>query len=340
MKLCLDDFQVQPDADLQLQSATVNTGTGEMGASYPLWRNGKLTVRGAKAFHNSERVNVTFNPRREAPGEQALCIVQFSVPKVASGGNYYPTDAAGTQEALNTVGKYLHGIGIHTNLERATVGRLDAAKTESMREPFAGYLPVLSRLEGKRARRRDYGDTMLWGNTRWEACAYDKLEEMRHLKLRTDGLPPNSLRMELRALKAAKVREMFGLKTVSELRDALDHVREVYRSEMEKQLFKHELPDESPLSRTNLVEQLAAYKEVERFWLRAWMEARVMEQIAPQAAALKDAVRQVAETRQVGNKMVRQIEQWERESLALQKIGPSSRSWGELYNELRDKVLS
>jgi hypothetical protein len=217
---------------------------------------------------------------------------------------------------------------------------LDAAKTEAMREPFAGYGPVLSRLEGKRAMRRDYGSTMLWGNTRWEICGYDKREEMRRAKLRLDGLPPNALRMELRALKAAKVRELFGLKTVAELRDALDHVRAVYRSEMEKQLFKHELPEESLLSRADLVQQLTACKEGGRFWFRAWVEAWAMEQLAPEAAALKDAVRQVAETRQVANRIVRQIEQAEREGMALRQVGPSRRTWGDLYNELRDKVLS
>ncbi len=340
VKLCLDDFEVQPDADLELSSATVNTGTGELGAEYPLWRNGKLTVRGTKAFHNGERVNVTFNPRREAPSEQALCIVQFSVPKVASGGNYYPTDARGTQEALNTVGKYLDGIGIRTNLERATVGRLDAAKTESMREPFEGYTPVLSRLQGKRAQRRDYGSTMLWGNTQWEICGYDKREEMSRAKVSVAGLPANPLRLELRALKSQKVRSLFGLRTVAELRDGLDHVRDVYRSELEKQLFKHELPDESPLSRAGLVEQVAAVEETEHRWLDAFLKMVAMDVLAPEADALKFAIRQVAKNRETANRCCRQVDQLAREALALREVAPARRTWGSLYDELREKVLS
>ena len=340
VKLCLDDFDVEPGADIQLQPSAINHASGEHGTEYPLWRNGKFQVRGAKAFHNGEKINVTFNPRREQPGEQALCIVQFSVPKVANGSNFYPTDANGTNEALNTVGKYLHDIGIKTNIERATVGRLDAAKTEAMREPFAGYTPVLSRLEGKRAQRRDYGSTMLWGNTQWEICGYDKREEMSRAKLRTDGLPANALRMELRAMKAQKVRSLFGLRTVRELRDGLDHVRDVYRSEMEKQLFKHELPEATLLSRAELVEQLTAAKEGSRFWFQTWLQAWAMEQLAPEAAALKDAVRQVADNRETANRVCRQIEQGEREGLALRAVGPSKRTWGDLYNELRDKVLA
>jgi hypothetical protein len=340
LKLSLDDFEVLPGADLELSSATVNTGTGVMGTEYPLWKNGRYEVRGVKAFHNGERVAITVKPRREAPGSQALCVVQFSVPKVAGGGNYHPADANATQEALNTVGKYLSDVGIKTNLERATVGRLDAAKTEAMREPFAGYVPVLSRLQGKRAMRRDYGSTMLWGNTRWEICGYDKREEMRRAKLRVDGLPPNPLRMELRAMKAAKVREMFGLKTVAELRDALDHVRQVYRSELEAQLFKHELPEETLLSRAELVEQLTAARDGSHRWFTAWLQAWAMEQLAPEAAALKDAVRLVAPDRQTANRICRQIEQGEREGMALRQVGPSRRTWGDLYNELRDKVLS
>jgi hypothetical protein len=65
-----------------------------------------------------------------------------------------------------------------------------------------------------------------------------------------------------------------------------------------------------------------------------------MEQLAPEAAALKDAVRQVAPDRQTGDRICRQIEQAEREGMALRQVGPSRRTWGDLYSELRDKVLS
>lgn len=340
MKLTLEEYEVQPGAELELQPPPVNTASGELGAEHVLWRNGKYEVRGVKAWHNGERINITLKPRREAPGTQALAIVQFSVPKVATGSNYYPCDHKGTEAALDAVGKYLADVGIKTNLERATVGRLDAARTETMREPFAGYAPVLGRLQGKRTQRRDYGSTYLWGNTRWEACAYDKLEEMRHLKLSTAGLPANSLRMELRALKAAKVREMFGFKSVAELREGLDHVREVYRSQMEAQLFRHELPEDSMLSRSDLVQQLEAAREMSPRWFTAWFRAWGMQQLAQDADALKYAVRQVAPTRATAHRIIREIEQGEREALALQKVGPSRRTWGELYEELREKVLA
>jgi hypothetical protein len=340
LKLVLDEYEVEPGADLELQPASFNAGSGDFAPEYQLWRSGSQVVRGVKAWHNSERINISLKPRREAPTEQGLCTVQFSVPKLATGSNYFPTDERGTQGALDDVGKYLGSMGIKTNMERATLARLDAAQTHAMREPFDGYLPVLSRLQGKRAQRREYGGMMLWGNTQWEICGYDKLEELRRLKRSVAGLPVNSLRMELRALRGQKVKSLFGLRSVAELRDGLDHVREVYRSEMERQLFKHELPEESLLSSSDLVEQLRAAQEVSPHWYQTWKSAFAMQQLAPQMEALKHAVRVVAPNRETAYRIIKQLEQGEREGLALQKIGPSSRTWGERYNELRDKVLA
>jgi hypothetical protein len=340
LKLTLEEFEVDPRAELELQPASINAGTGELATEHVLWRINGREVRGMKAWHNSERVNITFNPRREAPGTQALCILQFSVPKVATGGNYYPTDYRGTQAALEAVQKHLDDVGIRANLKRATVGRLDAAKTVAAREPFAGYAPVLSRLQGKRTERRDYGNMFLFGNTRWEAAFYDKCEEMRRAKVPVAGLPVNSVRAELRALKASKVRELFGIERAGELVDSLDHIRAVYRSHMEEQLFKHELPDDPALSRSDLVEQLTVCKERSRFWYRAWCTGYAMQQLARDADALKYAVRVVASDPKTARRIIKEIEQGEREGLALQQVGPSSRTWGELYDELREKVLA
>ncbi len=340
LRLTLEDFEVEDHAELELQAPTTNAGTGAIGPDYSLWlRNGRA-VRGAGAFHNSERVNISFKPRREAPTAQALCTVQFSVPKVASGSNYHAADHKGTVEALEAVQKHLDAVGIRCNLQRASVGRLDAAQTCTMREPFAGYAPVLSRLQGKRAQRRDYGSTYLWGNTQWETCLYDKREEMRRAKISVAGLPANSLRAELRALKAQKVRSLFGFRTVAEMLDGLDHVRAVYRSHLEAQLFRHELDPDRSLSRADLVEQLTAARDGSHRWFTAWLTAWAMDQLAPDADALKDAVRLVAPDRQTANRIIRQVEQGERDGMALKKVGPSSRTWGELYEELREKVLA
>jgi hypothetical protein len=340
LKLNLEEFEVLPGTDLQLQPPSINAGSGAIGAEHVLWRTNGREVRGVKAWHNSERFNVTLNPRREAPGTQAVCLVQFSVPKVAHGGNYYPTDHKGTVAALAAVQKHLDDIGIKCNVTRASVARLDAAKTIEGREPFSGYAPVLSRLQGKRTERRDYGNMFLWGNTRWEAAFYDKLEEMRRLKLSVAGLPAHSVRAELRALKAVKVREMFGFSTVAQLVDGLDHVRAVYREQMEAQLFRHELPADPVLSSSDLVEQLEAARDRSPYWFRAWFRAWGMQQLARDADALKQAVRLVAPNRMTAYRIIREIEQGEREGLALQKLGPSSTTWGALYDELKEKVLA
>jgi hypothetical protein len=163
---------------------------------------------------------------------------------------------------------------------------------------------------------------------------------MRRAKVPVAGLPVNSVRAELRALKASKVRELFGIERAGELVDSLNHIRAVYRSHMEEQLFKHELPDDPALSRSDLVEQLTVCKERSRFWYRAWCMGYAMQQLARDADALKYAVRVVASDPKTARRIIKEIEQGEREGLALQQVGPSSRTWGELYDELKEKVLA
>ncbi len=340
LKLSLRDFVIGPDAPLEVQPPAVNAATGELGPEHLLWWTPGRKVTGARAWHNSERINISVKPRVEKSELSGVCLVQFSVPKVAGGSNYHGTDHAGTVAALDAVQRHLDDLDIKTNVRSAAVSRLDAAQSLSMREPFESYSQVLGRLTAKRAGRRDYGTTYLFGNTRWEACFYDKLEEMRRQKVSTDGLPANSLRAELRALEGSKVREMFGFQSAGELVADLGHVRAVYRAHMEKQLLREVAPGDPGVAVSGLVEQFQAAQEAGPRWWSAWKEAELMRHLAPDAEAVKHAIRLAAPSRREANRIIREVEQREREALALRRLGPSSRTWGELYDELREKVLA
>ncbi len=340
LALVLDEYTVTSGADLQVQPPTVNAGSGELAAEHLLWRSGGREARGVKAFHNGERVAVSLKPRHEAPASQALCIVRFSVPKMATGSNYYPATPAATQTVLSDAGKYLQGIGIKTNIERATLARVDAAQTYTMREPFDGYAPVLRHLRGKRSSSREYEGMFLWGNKSWEICSYDKREEMRRLKESVAGLPANSLRMEVRGLTGKKVEAMFGLRTVAQLRDGLDVVSESYRAQLEAQLFRHELPEASSSSRADLVAQMMACKETDRFWFPRLAMLHFMAEFADDPGALKYAIRVASDNRDTANRLCRMVDQMTHEARALREVAPGKRTHGELYDELREKVLA
>jgi hypothetical protein len=154
LKLSLTDYSVSSGADLIVQPPTRNNATGEISGNFNLWRSGSGYVEGSKAFHNGEEFNVTFKPGHSPQGDSVLCLVQFSVPKVADGSNYHPTDYNGTERALGEVEDRLKGIGIRTNVQTAKLSRVDAFKTVEASEPYACYHPVLGMLRGTRMAKR------------------------------------------------------------------------------------------------------------------------------------------------------------------------------------------
>lgn len=339
LKLSLTDYEISSNPDLQVQPPTVNLGTGEVVGNNLLWRSDGREVIGAKAFHNGEDFNVTLRPSDNKTVASALCLVQFSVPKVATGSNYHAVDHYGTEKALEAVQRYLDKVGIKTNVRTARVSRLDAFKTVLAEESFPAYAPVLSMLKGQRMAKRDYGTTFLWANGQSEICAYDKLEEMSRRKASVADLPANSVRFEVRALKARKVRDWLGIQSAGELPDALDHVRAKYTEAMEKHLFKPELSERHVLSAKTIEAQMTYAQNKHRYGFPAFLKAYGLQQLSQDLEAVKEAIRAVYPNRATQQRMFRELDQARVDAAAMQVLGPSKRPIGELYAELREKVL-
>ncbi len=341
LKLSLTEYSVSSDAQFQIQPGLLDNATGELVGNNRLWSAGGRTVTGSRAWHNGEHFNITIKPNPHAPGGLPLCLVQFSVPKVATGTNFRAVDADGTTRALRAAQKYLREIGVKTKLATAAVSRLDAFRNAECSEPFAAYHPVLATLQGQRMRRRDYGRTLLWENTLQELCAYDKLEEMVRNKHSIQGLPPNSLRFEARALKMQKVRAWLGIESAGQLPDALPHIEEQYREVMRKQLFKGEVSQASKLTQGQVREQLAAAKELGgRYWLNDWVWMVAINAVGGDLDAVKAAVEEVADTRQAALHQTKKLEKAKLDAMSTCILGSSKRPLGELYSELREKVLA
>ncbi len=342
LKLSLTDYKVSPGANLFVQPSSFNAATGELISNYPLWHDGADYIEGSKAYHNGEDFNVTLKPLSSSEPGSIGCFVQFSVPKVATGDNYYATDYKGTAAALATVEKHLRDVGVKTNIKTASLSRLDAFKTVQADEPYQAYHPVLSMLQGQRMAKRDYGTTFLWRNTQQEICVYDKVAEMEHRRVSVLQVPQNSVRFEFRMLKARKVQDMLGMRSAADLLNGYDHVRTVYQQHLHKQLFQRSISDVAMLTARQFEEQLRYYKDDlgKRFWCNDYLMAAGMRVLAADADALKQAAKKVSGNRVTAARVCRQIEAARLDAVALEIIAPSKRPLGELYGELKSKVLA
>ncbi len=341
LKLSLTDYSVSADADLVVQPPTRNNATGEIFGNVNLWAKGSKHVFGSKAFHNGDDFNVTIKAGNSPQGDAVLCLVQFSVPKVADGSNYHPTDHKGTEAALQGIEGRLRSVGIRTSVQTAKLSRLDAFKTVEAAEPYECYYPVLGLLSGKRMAKRDYGTTFLWGNQSQEICAYDKRAEMEQRKVALDGVPDHPLRFEWRMLKGRKVRESLGgISSVADLLAGYDHVRQSYDAAMEKQLFHRSMSDVTTVTATEIIGQMRSVNQANRrYWFDDWLKARGLAAVIANIDAVHEAIKVVSDNRATQLKIMRRLRAAETDALTMKIIGPSERTLAELYSELKTKVL-
>ncbi len=340
LKLSLGDFEIAPNADLTVQAPTFNLSTNEFGARYPLWRSGSNHVVGSKAFHNSDNFNVTVQPYNPKEPQSIGCFVQFSVPKVANGSNYEPADLEATGTALVTMQSELRSIGIRTNILRATVSRLDSCKTICTQEPYEAYAPILSRLQGQRVSKRDYGTTFLWHNTLQEVCVYDKIAEMLVRKKNVSKLPKNSVRVEHRMLKARKVRDVLGFNSVADLLVGFEQVEASYKSAMKTQLFRYSPAELEIVTVKDFESYLKVFKEAgNAAYVDAFVRAVGFRQLSADKEAFLRAVENVSDSRMTLSRTKKKLVQSEIDALALQRETTSKHTLGELYRELEREVL-
>jgi hypothetical protein len=344
MQLLLTDYEVS-GAKLNLQPSTIDTATGEMKANYPLYKDGEEWITGARAYHRDEHFNVSMQPqfKNDGAGVGTACYVRFEVPKFAGESNYHPVDFKGTREALRTAETLLKDVGIKTNIETAKISRLDVFKNVVADEPFSCYQPVLALLSGTRMKQRGYENGFLWENTRQEVCVYDKLQKMHHDRLPVVGLPGNSIRFEHRMKQAQKVRDTLSFSNVRELFEDYSRIDAVYRETMKKQLFKYSVPEVEVMFASELKTRLRFYQEhygarwfqkfLMEFGLQSLLQKMSMETVI-------DAVDEVGENKMKKSRIKRDLQQMRFASATLSLVPSSSRTNGELYDELEAKLLA
>jgi hypothetical protein len=318
--------------------------TGAAKANFPLWHDGAKMVEGAYAYHRDEHFNVTIKPQPK-PGGMGFgtaCYVRFEVPKFAGGDNYHPVDHKGTKKALRDAEECLKAVGIATDLRTAQISRLDAFKNAVTAEPMSCYQGVLSLLSGRRMKQRGYENGFLWENGSQQLCAYDKLQKMRHDKLPTKGLPANSQRFEWRGLSSRKIRDALGFHNVGELLDDYNRVSEFYRETMQKHLFRYSVEDIEVLLASDIEREMLFFREhYGRDWLNSYLRVFGLHSLLQKATleTVLGVVDKVAENRMKKSRLKADLQRYRFQAESLTCFGDSKRTTGQLYEELKSKVL-
>jgi hypothetical protein len=364
--LTLGDYEVASAPKLRVQPAPFDAETGAQLPSCRLWSTRGGGVEGVKAYHNSDSMQVTLRPMSgggaAGDGEFAplclvgsaprvLCHVNFSVPKRSGGNNYMAVGFDESKAAVRGVERELRDIGIRTNIERATVSRLDAFRNVITDEPFPAYQRVFAQLQAKRMQKRDYGTTYLWHNTQQECCVYDKLAEMAARKVDVTSYPQNTMRFEHRMLNGRKVRDTLGgVRSVGDLWQGFGTVPAAFEKAMRSNLFRYPVTELEIQTGNELMGLMRTFKQRgRRYWFEDFLRAKGFDWLLQQAETetiLEAAARVASEgasdsqARVVRYRLARKIQQAQ---LDLEFVKPfnggARKTIGALYRELESKVF-
>lgn len=349
LKVFTDDFEIRDNAQVFVQPATIDYETGEV-RDFRLFRasNGQW-VKGAKAFVNSPCYQLTIKPilngdvESESGRDNVKMFIQSSLPKVLKGENYYALNDAETVESVKEIERDLQDRGVGVNFGECSLSRLDAFRVAVADNPFQTYSPLFRLLNAKRKRMIDYGTTFLWSNTQRELCVYDKGEEMRNRGI-TGGFPANSIRFEYRLLNSRVCKKETGARKVRDLVNNLDGIRDLYEKALTESIFSTDAENLVIVTAKELEHGLRGYallygnSFVSRF-IRDFGAFQLSQLVG--AETVKTVLESVLQER---NKIWRQSKLFDEYranfEYAVHADGKGETTLRDLYNELREKVLS
>ena len=336
--LGLNGFGVREEHGLTVQPASYVPRTGEQIGCYRLWKG----MEASRAFHNASG---KWHLDVKAYGGQVRGMVHLSLPGYGAPNNLNPVDREKAVAILEDVRKGLSDVGVDCNLEDARVSRLDAFSNVQTTEPFDTYSPILSLLDGKRMRDKVMfgGSAFRWGSSHSQINCYDKLEEMRSHKLDVSAYAGrNVVRFEHRSLDRSKVQSLYGFDTVGDFLREYDSIPSVYRSVMQRDLFRYDGEDVEVLSSKQIEDELRLFREVAgRYWMSEYLQATGMKALLQRASidTISKAVASVSGNRMSGTRnRARMHKALVRQSL-LTRSNTSLRTFKVLYDELKAGVL-
>ncbi len=339
--LDLQDFEVDPYPNLELQQARTNLKTGEViGREANLFHG----FTGTKAIGNTAKTHVDIFLGRD---NKVHAITHFSVPKQVADNNYSEVDFAGFLNALALAETDLLTLGVRADLDKARLTRLDLFKNVITNEPIVCYAKVFELLNASYAKdKRTYGVSgWLMGNSQQQYCIYDKVAELKQNNkgVNFDDLP-DTLRFEHRSLTASKVESTYGFTTIEDLKrygwDALyDKRREIWRDGF----FKYDVQDFETLVVSVLKKYLQFYQtKGSRYWFEDFL--RSYGAVSLYKIAGMEVVKKALEDMGCNRMKIYRLEQTMKQRVfefeALEAEQNSRIDLGTLYSELKNKVLA
>jgi hypothetical protein len=347
LKFYLSDFEVSQRNKLMLHPAKIDSN-GEPQGEYVLWRNQGGEVRGNKASFNDD-INVTIM----GLGSGVKCLVQCSLPKIfnGEGSNLELLSREQTADAIEMVRKSFESVGIKGNIQNAGISRIDTTRNILTDDRVSSYSKVLQVLKAKRSVKTSYGtETFNWGNKQQEITAYDKVEEMQHQKLSTDGLP-DILRIETKLLNASKVKSVLGGIRVADVlqKDYYRNIQDKHLVMLEDYLFRESPKIVQFKGQRDLEKELSASKNIfGRNFVQAYLKMKGLESVLERytmdefiSAYLRlSDIKDATHKKTLRYRMQKNLFKLHLQSEQIQSELFKKRNFADMYTEIRDKALS
>lgn len=341
--LQLTDYSISSENGLTIQPSPYIASTGEKVSEFPLFTdNSGREHRGSRAYLNvPDKFQLTLQPFTKTPAGIS-CFVQFSVPRVHSGNNYYSVGEEGSQAVFSIVEKELWNNGVHTDINTAGMCRVDTFKNIEPEEPFPSYAPIFNLLKMRRGVDRAYPEGFLLKNTQQQFCVYDKNAEMVKRKIDISHFPAQTMRFEHRLMNKAKVQKVYGFSSVKDLfSGGYETVKKQQVSEWKKSLFSQTVEEVISIGSSVLQEEMKYFKQrFDRNWFDWFLKSYGAHYLAQVAGVevVKLALQNFEPDRMKVWRAEKTLEQAKREIDFLKQVEGKDKSLGTLYMELQEKV--
>ncbi len=342
--LHLTDYSITPEAVLELHPSAYVVGTGEKISDFPLYTNteGK-EFRGAKAKLNvPDKFQLTLKPFSRGGRVGTNCFVNFSVPRVHYGNNFYSVGEEGSQAVFKTIEKELWKSGIHTDLNSAEICRVDTFKNIEPEEEFSAYAPLFRLLKMRKGVDRVYPESFLAVNGYQQFSIYDKIAEMKHRKVEVSHFPAMAMRFEHRCMKKVKVKAVYGFTSVKDLfSGGYEAVKKQQVPQWKKSLFYHSPEEVIHIGAGQLQAEMQIFKDrYDKKWFEWFLKSYGAYHLA-QVAGI-EVVKLALQNFETDRMKVWRAEQTllraKREIEMMKQVEGKDKTLGTLYMELKEKV--
>jgi len=381
LRLNLVDCDIKKSAPLQIVPGVIDNSSGKTYNNNDLFiDNAGKIVTGSKAFLNDDKFNLTIQPTveseytednkpilkqkrfkrlhlndqdnffdNESDEKVKGIFVTTSLPRLLNENNFKALNVFEQKQALKILEQKLRTYGIRTNIDNATLSRVDTFTNIKTEFNFYAYSNLFALMECSRMKSVGWGDeSFLWKNGNQQLAVYDKINEQR-AKYPKQPLPGerNIMRFENRLLKKRSIKSKLKLFKVDELFKNYDEIKNYHKNEIEKNIFKYTIDDIDSLTIKDLKTKFIIAKKLYGkrwfnqycFSLGVWTIAKVADD-----TFLNDLVELLDE----GNKNIRMKKSRIKKAIQDAKMNfavggifydekITTRSNVELYNELKNK---